>query len=228
MKKTIGNFVRTALAVVTLAGSQFAMADLSVGNTIQLTDGYAGSQGPFQATVLSGSSMGATFASFCVEVNEHFSYGQTLYVGGISNATVSGISAPGPSQNNDPLSAATEWLFTQYYNNTLAGYSQTAANNDALQNSIWALEDEVQASSLTGNALTWYNAAKTAEAGGWTDKGDNVRVLNLFSNASFTGHAQDQIFMVTAVPEPGTYGMMLVGAGLIGTIARRRRKNKNA
>ena len=227
MKKTMGKFVRTALAVVTLASSQFAMADLSVGNTIKLTDGYLGSQGPFQATVLSGSSAGATFASFCVEVSEHFSYGQTLYVGGISNATVSGISTAGPSQNNDPLSAATEWLFTQYYYNTLSGYSQTAANNDALQNSIWALEDEIQATSLAGNALTWYNAAKAAQTGGWTDVGDKVRVLNLFSNASFTGNAQDQIFMVTAVPEPGTYGMMLVGAGLIGTIARRR-KNKSA
>jgi hypothetical protein len=30
---------------------------------------------------------------------------------------------------------------------------------------------------------------------------------------------------VTAVPEPETYGMMLVGLGLIGTIARRRRKS---
>jgi uncharacterized protein YcgI (DUF1989 family) len=55
----------------------------------------------------------------------------------------------------------------------------------------------------------------------------NVRVLNLFQDSTYRTHAQDQIYMVSSVPEPGTYAMMLAGLGLMGTIARRR-KNKNA
>lgn len=229
MNKEFGRVLRVALAATALLGAQFAFsANVAVGDTIKLTDGFVGAQGPFKGTVLTGAATGNTFASFCVEFNEHFYYGQTLYVGGITDHTVSGITAPGPSQTNDPLSAATAWLFTQYSNNTLSGYSQTASNNDALQNSIWALEDEITYASLSGNAKTWFDAAKTATTGinaAWQGLG-NVRVLNLFSNASFTGHAQDQIYMVSAVPEPSTYGMMLLGLGMIGTIARRRKNTR--
>lgn len=228
--KNFGRVLRTALATAVLFGAQFASAaDVAAGNTIKLTDGYLGSQGPFLGTVLTGAAAGNTFASFCLEINEHFSYGQTLWVGGVTDHTVSGISAAGPSQNNDPLSSATAWLFTQFSNNTLAGYSATATNNNALQNSIWALEDEISAATLTGSAKTWYDAAKTATTGPnatWSGLG-NVRVLNLFTNASYTGHAQDQIYMVSSVPEPETYGMMLAGLALIGTIAVRR-KNRNS
>ena len=229
MNKKFGRVFRTALAATALFGAQFASAaNVAVGDTINLTNGYAGDQGPFKATVLTGAATGNTFASFCVEIREYFYYGQTLYVGGVTDHTVSGITASGPSQNNDPLSAATAWLFTQYSNNTLSGYSQTAGNNNALQNSIWALEDELAYTSLSGNAKTWFDAAKTATTGvnaAWQGLG-NVRVLNLFSNANFTGHRQDQIYMVSAVPEPATYGMMLLGLGMIGTIARRRKNNR--
>ncbi|HCX81213.1 MAG TPA: hypothetical protein DHV01_06365 [Rhodoferax sp.] len=34
--------------------------------------------------------------------------------------------------------------------------------------------------------------------------------------------------MVTAVPEPETYSMLLAGLGLIGTVARRRSAKANA
>jgi hypothetical protein len=51
----------------------------------------------------------------------------------------------------------------------------------------------------------------------------NVRVLNLFQDSTYRTHAQDQIYMVSSVPEPETYAMMLAGLGLMGTIARRRK-----
>jgi hypothetical protein len=65
---------------------------------------------------------------------------------------------------------------------------------------------------------------------GWTDQGDQVRVLNLMkkdSYGNYTVNSQDQLYFVSAVPETETYAMMLAGLGLMGTIARRR-KNKNA
>jgi hypothetical protein len=228
--KSFGRVLRTALATAVLFGAQFASAaDVAAGNTIKLTDGYPGTQGPFLGTVLTGAAAGNTFASFCLEIDQHFSYGQTLWVGGVTDHTVSNIAVAGPSQNGDVLSSATAWLFTQFYNNSLSGYSATSTDNNALQNSIWALEDEISAASLTGSAKTWYDAAKTATTGPnatWSGLG-NVRVLNLFQDSTYRTHAQDQIYMVSSVPEPGTYAMMLAGLGLMGTIARRR-KNKNA
>jgi|JI9StandDraft_2_1071091.scaffolds.fasta_scaffold01344_7 hypothetical protein len=237
--KSFGRVLRTALATAVLFGAQFASAaDVAAGNTIKLTDGYPGTQGPFLGTVLTGAAAGNTFASFCLEINNSFNYGQTLLVGGVTDHTVSNIAAAGPSQNGDVLSSATAWLFTQFYNNALSGYSATSTNNNALQNSIWALENEISAGGLTGSAKTWYNAAIAATTGPnatWSGLG-NVKVLNLFGQkqdryghyyGAFDQHAQDQIYMVSSVPEPGTYAMMLAGLGLMGTIARRR-KNKTA
>ena len=67
-------------------------------------------------------------------------------------------------------------------------------------------------------------------SGTWSGNG-NVRVLNLYSNDSqgnYTRHAQDQLYMVSGVPEPETYALMLAGLALVGGIARRRRNKKAA
>ena len=55
----------------------------------------------------------------------------------------------------------------------------------------------------------------------------SARVVNLFSNASPTPHAKGPIQMVSAVSESSTYGMMLLGLGMIGTIARRRKNYRD-
>jgi hypothetical protein len=42
-------------------------------------------------------------------------------------------------------------------------------------------------------------------------------------NYTYSDNAQDQLYMISAVPETETYAMMLAGLGLMGTIARRRK-----
>jgi len=71
-----------------------------------------------------------------------------------------------------------------------------------------------------------FNAAKATT---WTDNGD-VRVLDLWGsrsgtlgNYTFSGDHQDQLYMMTPVPEPETYAMLLAGLGLMGFVARRRK-----
>jgi hypothetical protein len=288
--KIFGRFVRTVLAVAMLAGAQFASAaDVAAGSVVRLGNGTGNYAGVFNGSVVSGPGAGGTFQSFCLERKEYFSsYTQNLYVKSVGTSTLNDqYSAPSvTNQNNtissDPLSEATAWLFTQFYNNkpTFAG---TAGLADSFQTAIWYLENELTATQFLGTNKTsqiqvkdqwiprqrisghwvdahwtyktetitthtagefenaqaklWVDAAIEATTAGidgidnWNGLG-NVRALNLFTNydtrtKTYSGYSQDQLYMVSAVPETETYAMMLAGLGLMGTIARRR-KNKNA
>ncbi len=205
--------------------------DLSVGDRIRLYNGTGnGSGGEFDATLqkdVAGSwvSAGLTWQTFCLETDEYFSNGGLQKVVGISDTAYGGGSN---TNSGDPISLETAWLYTQFYNGTLAGLNGAgtavsgdyldahAANATHLQNAIWELEEESY-----GLDNYYIDLAEAAVAGGWNSIG-SVRVMNL---ERWTGskwvQAQDQLFM--AVPEPGTWA--LFGMGLAGLALQRRRRN---
>ena len=197
------------------------MADIGAGSRITFKDGVgSGNGGAFKVTVIGGTGMGETFESFCLEKSEFINFSSTFYVKGLTGQTTT-------SGTPDPLSEQAAWLFTQFKTNavTFFGANLGDAGNTALQQAIWKLEGE----QSTANALatSYITAANTAVNGGWKNNG-SVKVMNLFSDAAYTKHAQDQIYMVTSVPEPETYALMLAGLGLVGAVARRRSKAKTA
>lgn len=206
----------------------------------------SGTNTPYQgSSVLYGT--GTSFITFCLEKTEYFnSYDtQTLYVKGAPNigalnggagraAMYTGdVAGTGTSTNGfDPISSKTAYLYTQFSKGTLSNYDYgnatlRVADADALQNAFWYLENELGSTtfnSLSTQTKAWINEATTAIANNqWSGIG-NVRVLNLYKDQNFTQISQDQLYMTTPVPEPETYAMMLAGLGLIGVIARRRRK----
>ena len=245
-KKNIGTVVRSAVAMALLVGTQWAAAEVVTGTIIKFADGVGNNPGgAFNGSVVSGASgtWNNSFESFCLEYNENISFGTNYKVGGVTNHTVNaagvyGIysgSEPGHTSTKDPISASTAWLFTQFYtthlsNTTMWGGANQTVKNTALQQAIWSLEGE-SFGSMSSLATTYKSMANTAVSSGtWSGIG-SVRVLNLFSKDSqgnYTRHAQDQLYMVSAVPEPETYAMMLAGLALVGGIARRRRNKATA
>ncbi len=238
--------VKVAAAAFTLFASSFSFAAASVaaGSVVKLGDGVGTLAGVFLGTVTSGPGAPGSFLSFCLEKKEFFNWGQSLYVKSVTNATQNSTTGPYSAYyaadalanpegglhtaSSDPISKATEWIFTQFYANQ-STYAGTAAKANSTQRAIWYLEGELNDAadmvSYNGDALakSFVLAANTAVAGGWNDVGDRVRVLNLYTNAAYTSHSQDQLYMVP-VPEPETYAMMLAGLGLIGFVANRRRR----
>ena len=239
--KNISALARSAVALALLVGTQWAAAEVVAGSIIKFTDGVGnGVGGAFNGSVVSGGSgtWNNSFESFCLEYNENISFGTSYKVGGVSNHTVNATGAygtysgsePGHTSTKDPISASTAWLFTQFYtthlsNSSVWGTANQATKNTAVQQAIWSLEGE-SFGSMSSLASSYKSKAIAAvNSGAWSGIG-TVRVLNLYSKdnqGNYTRHAQDQLYMVSAVPEPETYAMMLAGLALVGGIARRRR-----
>lgn len=74
---------------------------------------------------------------------------------------------------------------------------------------------------LTGQTDQWQLSSGTLSAGSYFLQVTGVALSQ--GAAGYSGGAA-----VTAVPEPATYGMMLGGLALVGAMAARRRKSKDA
>lgn len=56
--------------------------------------------------------------------------------------------------------------------------------------------------------------------------GSDTLKFNAFGTSDSYGGSLDKVSLTAAVPEPETYGMMLMGLGLMGFIARRRKNGQ--
>lgn len=244
--KNFGTMLKSAVAIALLVGAPWAAAEVVTGSIVKFADGVGNNPGgAFNGSVVSGASgtWNNSFESFCVEYSENISFGTNYKVASITNHTVNapGVygnyngSEPGHTSTQDPISAQTAWLFTQFFtthlsNSAIWGNANQVTKNTAVQQAIWSLEGE-PSGSLSSLATSYKSLANAAVASGaWSGIGA-VRVLNLYSKdnqGNYTKHAQDQLYMVSAVPEPETYALMLAGLALVGGVARRRRIRKAA
>lgn len=256
--KITKTLLAVSVAALFAAPSAFATPlTLTDGDMVKLdwssppSYGHAYGGGEFELKGTSPADIASdSFLTFCIEFPEHIALDTSYYVhlntaavlGGGGAVPIVGTHAYDPSATTyDPLSTSTAWLYTQFRNNALSGFSYsgtTAQKNtsaNSLQLAIWKLEDELTTSAaISAGAASAYSSDAQAKSwvyaathSGWTNLG-KVRVLNLYDTYNkttgvFSGRHQDQLYLMP-VPEPETYAMLLAGLGLMGFVARRRKQ----
>jgi hypothetical protein len=210
MKKTL-----TAGFIVSLLSLTGAVA-----NT--LTVSWAPNHSPQAGEFIVATSANGTFNSFCLEYNEGLSLGAPYYYLLSDSAKLGGVGGGNP----DPISVGTAWLFKEFSSGSLLGYSSASqANQTALQNAFWMLEDEI--AWAANPYLTTAQGAlglTFAQLKGNAMGAYGVMAVNLYADAQHTQNRQDVLY-VPNVPDGGITLMLIgLGMGIMGFVARRARR----
>jgi len=209
------SFARAALAAGLLVGAAAAHAD-----TVTLTDytyapatavtvgapSYSGGAGQF-----SGFLNGASFTTYCTELTQDLFFGETY----TDYSVVDGVTAWGAAKATMLGQLLTAVAQQSYVSN--------ADKSAVIQAAIWEIIYESSGSYGFGSGT--FTATSTAPLGdinwaGFAGAPSLYKVDQLHSE----GH-QD-LLVITAVPEPSTYALMLAGLAGIGFVARRRTQQR--
>ena len=201
------SFFVCSLIATTVVAALPAHADmLAVGDAVVVSDGAGANatvpQGTGGEFIITGPS--DSWATFCLELNEFVTWGNTYYVGGIGDAAVGGGLAGG---SPDPLDIQTKAVYHKYRTNNDLGWSGAD-----VQYAIWFFEQET--SAVVNAVTTW--AASNAASHNFGNY--QVKAITLWSSP--TGGSAQDLLMLQSVPEPAS--LVLLGAGLLGLAARRR------
>ncbi|MBU1426823.1 MAG: PEP-CTERM sorting domain-containing protein [Gammaproteobacteria bacterium] len=165
------------------------------------------------------------FQSFCVDIFSSFSFAVR------SNDTLLPATIISPT-----VAADLGRLYTNHHAAIDSTYSG-AAEESAFQLAVWEIVNEGagegSAYDLTGGAFKasgtggalaqiWLNELSVASVSDYV-----ANIWKVDSMVSGRGYAQDVVVFTpyAPVPEPQTYAMMLVGLGLLGFSARRKKQN---
>jgi hypothetical protein len=216
--------IALGVALSLLLGAPSFAATVNVGDTIRFSfapnhsSGFNG--GAFTAT---DTSSGFSWYSFCIEKNEYIaltspfivnSISGTAWNGGLGISSIPGTALPAtPPATGDPISSRTAYLYSLYATGGL-GFTGpgSAAQQEALQNVFWYLENEITVGPSNALEILYFNTAISV-----ANNGELYGVAVVNPNYSNGTRAQSQLVYV---PEAGA--LLLFGTGLVGLIGYRR------
>lgn len=189
------------------------------GSTVTGLHEYAGAGGFKTYNLTADPSKQNAFQSFCVDIFSSFGFSVT------SNDTLQ------PATVISSKAAADLGLLYSNHHAQIDSTSSSAVNESAFQLAVWEIVNEQSVgydlsggdfkASGTGASLAqqWLSEL----TGNYQNSRYTASIWTVDSMISGRGYAQD-VVVFTAVPEPETYAMMLVGLGLLGFSARRKRQ----
>ena len=219
--------MKKLITALFLAGAM--AASTAWGSTITLTDSHDhGSPALGGGIFIATTSDNGTFPTFCLELNEHISYGAPYQYLLSDRAVFGGVNTPTPGY--DIISKGTALLYADFRKGILPG---GPVNAGQLQLAIWALENELSSTQWTTYSvasnpyLVYAESVYGSFAGAWADyTGGVVRVVQIWDvapagDAPGRGAHQD-VLWAPPVPEGGIT-IALLGAALLALAAFRRR-----
>lgn len=175
-------YILSIVAVLTLA--------IASGQANLVTITWAPQHSPTGGAFVMTPQNGASFETFCVDTTHYIS------LGGTYNYTVDNL-----IHGVSPLSLGTAWLYSNFRDGTLSGFTGTSAQDTDLQNAFWYLQGEITGQS----ANPWVELADANLGNTVENAADGAYGVDVWNLTDSSGNLCQSQLGFAPVPEPGTW-----------------------